>query len=183
MTIPAELLPLLQRSTGDSRPIVVAMCGVAGSGKSTLTKSIVAKFPTFSRLSVDQMIFDAHGLYGVDYPKELYQQYSSEANQKFIDDFRHLLSCDEPRDVVLDRSFYAKEDRDVYRKLAQEKEARFILVFFEISKDKLWQRIQHRAIGDRNADSAFDITSDILDRYVSGFERPDKDEISVTITS
>jgi predicted kinase len=60
--------------------------------------------------------------------------------------------------------------------------ARFILVFFEISKDKLWQRIQQRAVGDKNADSALDITSDILDRYVSGFERPDEDEISVTIT-
>ncbi|CAG9950201.1 unnamed protein product [Clonostachys rosea f. rosea IK726] len=158
------------------------MCGIAGSGKSTLSKSIVAKFPTFTRLSIDQMIYEAHGLYGIDYPKELYQQYSSEANKKFINDFRHLLVSDEPRDVVLDRSFYAKDDRDDYRKLAQEMGARFILVFFEISKDKLWQRIQQRAVGDKNADSALDITSDILDRYVSGFERPDEDEISVTIT-
>ncbi|KAK7219564.1 hypothetical protein V2G26_007567 [Clonostachys chloroleuca] len=52
MAIPADLLPLLQRSAGDSRPIVVAMCGVAGSGKSTLSKSIAAKFPTFTRLSI-----------------------------------------------------------------------------------------------------------------------------------
>ncbi|CAH0055828.1 unnamed protein product [Clonostachys solani] len=183
MAIPADLLPLLQRPEGDSRPIVVAMCGVAGAGKSTLSKSIVAEFPSFTRLSIDQMIFDAYGLYGVDYPRELYQQYSSEANEQFIDDFRHLLSSDEPRDVVLDRSFYAKDDRDDYRKLAQDMGARFILVFFEISKDKLWQRIQHRATGDRNADSAFDITPDILDRYVGGFERPDEDEISVTVTS
>ncbi|CAI6094638.1 unnamed protein product [Clonostachys chloroleuca] len=182
MAIPADLLPLLQRSAGDSRPIVVAMCGVAGSGKSTLSKSIVAKFPTFTRLSIDQTIFDAHGLCGVDYPKELYQQYSSEANEQFIDDYRQLLSSDKPRDVVLDRSFYAKDDRDEYRKFAQEMGARFILVFFEISKAKLWQRIQQRATADKNADSAFDITSDILDRYVSGFERPDEDQISVTIT-
>ncbi|VUC23497.1 unnamed protein product [Clonostachys rosea] len=182
MTVPADLIPLLQRTAEDPRPIVVAMCGVAGSGKSTLSKSIVSKFPTFIRLSIDQIIFDAHGIYGVDYPKELYREYSSEANKKFIDDLRGLLSSDEPRDVVLDRSFYAKDDRDDYRKLAEEMGARFVLVFFDINKDKLWQRIQQRAAGDRNADSAFEITSDILDMYVGGFESPDEDEISVIIT-
>jgi tRNA uridine 5-carbamoylmethylation protein Kti12 len=183
---------LLSRSTEDARPIIVMMCGIAGifftsaplsparlthasgAGKSTLSKSIVQGFPRFIRLSIDQMIFDDHGLYGDDYPPSLYPRFQKEADEKFISEFRRLLSADnQPNDIVLDRSFYAKSDRESYRRMAEELGARIVLVFLDCSKDVLLSRIQKRAEGERNADSAFDMTENILDAYIDGFERPD----------
>jgi deoxyadenosine/deoxycytidine kinase len=120
------------------------------------------------------LIFDAHGLYGDDYPPALYPQFQNEADEKFSSEFRRLLSTDtQPNDIVLDRSFYAKSDRESYKRMAEELGARTVLVFLDCSKDLLLSRIQKRAKGERNAESAFEMTEDILDAYIDGFERPD----------
>lgn len=145
----------------------------AGSGKSTLSKSIVNTLPNFSRLSIDQLLHAAHGMYGIDYDTSLYQEYQVEAGHEFVAELRRLLTHKPPINVVLDRSFYAKSDRDGYRKLVTELGGRCVLVYFDATKEVLWRRIKERTARGRDADSAFDVTEEILDGYLSGFERPD----------
>ncbi|KAK3934469.1 P-loop containing nucleoside triphosphate hydrolase [Diplogelasinospora grovesii] len=105
----------LARTASDARPVVVMTCGIAGSGKSTLSK----------------------------------------------------LLAERERDIILDRPFYCKEDREYFRRV-------IAAIFFRPqSKEVIRERIQHRRQAGVNADSALEIAPEILDRYWEGFESPD----------
>ena len=78
--------------------------------------------------------------------------------------------------MVLERSFYAKEDRDEFRGIAEESGARVVLVFLraegERGKELLWERIRRRSDGVKTADSALDIDRETFEGYWKGFENP-----------
>lgn len=164
---------LLQRPPADDQLIVLMICGMAGSGKSTLAKQVLAVRPTFTRLSIDEIIFEKHGLYGVDYPADdaVYQSYQEEAGTIYMDRFHQLLN--ERKDVVLDRAFYAKQDRDLFKRMAGEKGGRSVLVYLNVAKEVLWKRICARSQTERDANSALEITREVFEGYWSGFEVPD----------
>jgi predicted kinase len=79
-------------------------------------------------------------------------------------------------DVVLERSFYAKEDRDEFRGIAEQGGARVVLVFLrakgEQGKEVLWERICRRSEGVKTADSALFIDRETFEGYWKGFEDP-----------
>ncbi|KAH9905810.1 P-loop containing nucleoside triphosphate hydrolase protein [Xylariomycetidae sp. FL2044] len=167
-----RLRPRLIRSPGDPRPVVLMACGIAGSGKTTLTKAIISTHATFERLSLDATTGKNHGLYAIDYPPEVYEQYQEESATECD---RRLLQIlrEGKRDAVLERSFYAKEDRDHYKTLIEANGGRWVLVYLRApSKAFLWERIVRRRENGINADSAFEITKEILDRYWAGWEAP-----------
>jgi predicted kinase len=98
--------------------------------------------------------------------------------------FRSLLL--DKRDVILERAFYAKEDRDMYRKMAEEAGARVVLVFLkadgEKGKEVLWERIRTRSKEVKTADTAYDITRETFEMYWAGFENPEGEgEIVVSV--
>ncbi|KAK8050180.1 hypothetical protein PG994_011910 [Apiospora phragmitis] len=168
-----RICPHLEKSHGDQRPVVLMTCGIAGSGKTTLAKAVLSELPQFTRLSSDEIIHEKHGLYGVDYPADdaLYQQYQEENDTIILQKFHSLL--EEGRDVVLDRSFYAREDRDEFRRIVNERGGRWILVFFKaVDKEKLWARIRHRSAQPKEANSPLDISRDTFEMYWNGFEDP-----------
>lgn len=88
------------------------------------------------------------------------------------------------KDIVLDRSQYAKEDRDYYKKLVDQKGGRWILVYFRpANKGLIWSRIQRRREKEVNADSALEISKELLDKYWDGFEILDGEgEVVVDVT-
>ncbi|KAI1044118.1 hypothetical protein LB505_010529 [Fusarium chuoi] len=178
--VPDQLSHRLFRTRQDGRPIVLMACGIAGAGKSTLAKAIVTKFPNFKRLSNDQIIYESHGLYKIDYPAEKYEAYQEEASQKLIAELERILQ-DKSNDVVLDLSFYDKEYRDEYKAIVERSGGRWVLVYLDVSRDLLWNRIQRRRAErdsldardpERNGDSAFDIDGETFDMYLAGFEPP-----------
>ncbi|SCN71881.1 related to ATP/GTP-binding protein [Fusarium fujikuroi] len=178
--IPDQLWPHLFRARQDSCPIVVMTCGIAGAGKSTLAKAIVTKFPHFKRLSNDQIIYESHGLYRIDYPEEQYETYQEEASQKLIAELERILQ-EKSNDVVLDISFYDKEYRDEYKDIVERNGGRWVLVYLDAGRDLLWNRIQRRRAErdsldakhpKRNGDSAFDINDETFAMYLDGFEPP-----------
>lgn len=121
-------------------------------------------------MSIDQIIHSRHGLWGVDYPPDKYDEYGTEADGIYETLFRQLL--EEGKDIVLDRSFYAKEDRDHFKRMTEQAGSRWVLVYFKASRDVLWRRICERRAQGINADSALDISEALLDAYVEGFEVP-----------
>lgn len=134
---------------------------------------MVENLPQFSRLSIDEIIFSKHGLYGVDYPADaqLLQQYQDEADEIYHMTFKTLLS--EKRDIVLDRAFYAKDDRLDFKKMIEEGGGRRVLVYLKAAdKETLWTRIVERSTKEKNANSALDISREILEMYWEGFEAP-----------
>ncbi|KAF2621154.1 P-loop containing nucleoside triphosphate hydrolase protein [Macroventuria anomochaeta] len=174
--VPPSLLPYLQRTPSDPRPVVIMTCGLAGTGKTTLVKSILKHHPHFTRVSSDAILFDAHGIYGIDYAASLslYNQYQDEVDVVYLETFRRLLA--EEKDIILERSFYAKEDRDEFHGIAVDGGARVVLVFLR-AKDKelLWERICKRSRAEKTADNALDISRETFEMYWSGFEDPDNE--------
>jgi predicted kinase len=173
MDILDQLEPQLSRTQEDPRPVVVMTCGIAGSGKSTLSKAIAARHASFVRLSIDSTVYAKHGLYGIDYPPEKLAEYQAEADAECKARLVELLNCGE-RDIVLDRALYSREDRDYFKGLVEKKGGRWVLVFFRpASKDVIWNRIQRRREAGIDADSAVELTTEILDGYWEGFENPE----------
>ena len=76
------------------------------------------------------------------------------------------------RDVILDRAFYAKEDRDLYRQLVEKHGGRVVLVYLSAPQSVLWERIQARRKASLNADTMFEISESLLDTFYNGFEVP-----------
>ena len=130
------------------------------------------------------MIAARHGLYGVDYPASaaVYAAHQDEADGLYLAALRSQLA--RGADVVLDRSFYAREDRDAFRALVAAAGARWLLVFLRpADKELLWRRIRARAAGVKDPNSALDIDRDTFDSYCRGFEDPcGEGEIIIEVT-
>lgn len=143
-----------------------------GAGKSTLSKALVSAYPNFERLSIDGIVAEQHGIFAVDYAPEHYSTYLDDASRECSARLIRLLT-ETKRDVVFDRAFWNKEDRDEAKKLIESLGARWVLVYLKApDKATLWQRIGQRREAELNADCAYNITQEILDMYWSGFEEP-----------
>ncbi|KAI1413432.1 P-loop containing nucleoside triphosphate hydrolase protein [Hypoxylon sp. FL1857] len=165
--------PQLLRAQPDDKPVVVMTCGIAGSGKSTLTKKILANYPNYERLSVDATIAAKHGIYGIDYPPEKCAEFQDEAADECEAKLVSLLQ-EGKKDIIVDLSFYSKEDREHYKKMIESHGGRWLLIYLRAkSKEFLWNRISKRRQEGINADSAYDITKEVLDQYWDGFETPE----------
>ncbi|KAL6703922.1 hypothetical protein ACN47E_008958 [Coniothyrium glycines] len=172
-----KLASHLQRDQDDDRPIVLMTCGMAGAGKTTLAKHVLLRWPSFHRLSMDEIINEKHGIYGVDYPASasLYEQYLDEADTIYLSKFHNFLA--DKKNVILEKSFHAKQDRAEWRAVAETAGARVVFVFLKAEGDAgrelLWERICKRSQGAKTANSALDISRELFDEYWKGFEEPD----------
>lgn len=138
--------------------------------------------PNFQRLSIDEIIASQHGLYNVDYDPSKHEEYSDEAVETCSQTFHQLLSeC--KADIVLDRAFYDKADRDEFKALVEKHGARWVLVYFKVESGTLWRRINSRKQKGVTANSALEISEDLFKMYVEGFDHPNREgEIVVEYT-
>ena len=147
------------------------LTSIKGSGKSTLSKTVARILPNFQRITFDGIIESRHGIYGVDYDKSEHDEFADEADAIFYESVDKLLS-EGTRDVIMDRAFYAKEDRDLYRQMVEKHGGRVVLVYLSAPKNVLWERIQARREASLNADNMLEISESLLDTFYDGFEVP-----------
>jgi hypothetical protein len=192
-----------------------------GTGKSTLSHALLASTTHATRLSIDALIYAAHGLYAIDYPPSAYDGHQASAEELFEASLRSLLlGCDargrvEEGDggedgkqrvaiergeessqdaevglIILDRSFYARRDRERYRVMIEAAGARCVLVYLRAvgGKEWLWERIQRRwagrgeVEGERRGDVNFEVRRDVFEAWWDGFEVPDgENEVVVDV--
>jgi predicted kinase len=93
-----------------------------------------------------------------------------EAKQIFSKRVHELL--EQRKNMVLDRSFYAKQHRDEYRAMVEQAGGSTILVYLHADREVLWKRICDRRKKELNADSAREISLALLEDFVRGFEVP-----------
>lgn len=136
-------------------------------------------FPSFTRVSIDNILADRHGIYNVDYAASEYAARLEEARQVFSEEIDALL--EQKKNVVLDSAFYAKKQRDEYKAMVERASGRLVLVYLKAERDVLWKRICERRRKEVNADSVREISSALLDQFVRGFEVPE-DEGAIVIT-
>lgn len=158
---------LLQQKRTSAAPVVVMMCGVAGSGKTTFAQKLEKE--GFARLSIDEDIWATHGRFGVDYPEQNYESYKEESEIKLRGELVHLIQA--KLHVVVDFSFWQRKRRNDYKQLIEEHGGVWELIYLKVEPDELRQRLLIRS--ERfDANAAFTITEDTLTRFLSGFETP-----------
>ncbi|WP_246288896.1 AAA family ATPase [Bacillus haikouensis] len=104
------------RERDDCTPLVVMMCGVAGSGKTTFAQLLEKE--GFVRLSIDEEIWATHGRYGIDFPIEKIEEYKKGAERKLRDHLIKLIH--DKQQVVIDFSFWDRARRDQYKQLIEK---------------------------------------------------------------
>jgi len=97
-------------------PLVVMMCGVADSGKSTYAQQL--ELNGYVRLSIDEEIWESHGRYGIDYPADKYEEYKMAAERKLPNRLIELIHS--RQQVVIDFSFWQRAKRNEYKQLIEE---------------------------------------------------------------
>jgi predicted kinase len=150
------------------------MCGVAGAGKTTYAKALEAQ--GYVRLSIDEEIWERFGRYGVDYAPERYGEYSVGAEAVLRERLVELMR--QGHDVVVDFSFWRRAMRDQYKRLVADAGGRWELVYLKVDREQLRERLDTRAVRS-DANAAFTITDDMLDRFMTGFEEPEGEGESV----
>jgi predicted kinase len=143
-----------------------------GSGKSTLSKWILSRHPSFQRLSIDSYVYDNYGLYSIDYPAEKYSEYQVEAENELRKKLSKFLQ-EGSHDVILDFSFAFHEWRIDWKSLVERLGGRWVLVYLDVDAAELRRRVAARnQLAVKDADSAFPVTEEILESYIAGFEIP-----------
>ena len=146
---------------------VIMMCGVCGSGKTTYAKK--KEQEGYIRLSIDEEMWKLYGRKGIDYPEEQYEKLSEQVEAALQKKLLSLIQ--QGKDVVIDFSFWSKENRNVYKELIQKAGAETELVYTKASKELLQKRLYKRN-QVLNANSPFVITDEILEHHYHAFQEP-----------
>ena len=157
---------LIYREKDDSIPLVVMMCGVAGSGKTTFSKQLEKE--GFVRLSIDEEIWATNGRYGVDFPIEKIEEYKKAAERKLCNQLIQFIH--DKQQVVIDYSFWDHARRDRYKQLIETSGGKWKLIYIKVHPDDLRKRLKIR--NKRFDANSFPITEEILTSYLNGFETP-----------
>lgn len=131
---------LIYRERNDSTPLVVMMCGVAGSGKTTFAK--ILEDEGFLRLSIDEEVWAANGRWGIDFPMENIEEYKKDAERKLCTRLVKLIH--DKQLVVIDFSFWNREKRGRYKKLIEDAGGKWKLIYLKDHPDDLHDRLIKR---------------------------------------
>ncbi|KZE66214.1 hypothetical protein AWM68_07540 [Fictibacillus phosphorivorans] len=156
----------IYRECEDCNSLVVMMCGVAGSGKTTFSKQLEKE--GFVRLSIDEEIWASNGRYGIDFPMEKIEEYKKTAETKLQNALLELIHKN--KHVVIDFSFWDRSRRDLYKQLIDKAGGKWKLIYLDVHPDVLLERLKER--NKRFDANSFPITEETLTSYLRGFETP-----------
>jgi predicted kinase len=143
-------------------PTLFLMCGLPGSGKTTLARRLADEVPAV-RLCPDEWLT---GL-GVD----LFDVRTRVRLERLFWQLAHRL-LRLGQSVVLESGFWLRADRDEKRLGARALGARVELHYLDVPLHELCRRLAAR-------DSPVRITRELLEEYAPLFEAPDADELSL----
>ncbi len=150
-------LQLANNYTQTSRPTMIFMHGVSGSGKSWLSEQITRRYPII-RIRSDVERKRLHKLSALqishsDINSGLYSQASSDLT------YRHLLELSNVIlsahfNVIIDATFLRQQQRRLFTQLAERLKIPFLIVFTQADKRTLIQRIELRKKQQNNVSDA-----------------------------
>jgi predicted kinase len=150
-------------------PTLVLICGLPGAGKTTLARQLEQDRPAL-RLCPDAWIA---------------QILADAADQAELDRLRAPIEAIQWEvavralqlgvDVILEWGFWSRAERQHYRTAAEALGAKVEVLFLEVSRAVLWERLERR-----NANlppGTFHVSADQLDLWMAWFEPPTPDEL------
>ena len=149
------------------QPRLILICGLPGSGKTTLAKQLASEARAV-RLSPDEW---KHAL-GIDY-------YDEDARVRL--EARLWLFAQEllalGQNVVMEHGFWAREERDELRVGGRALGAAVELHYLEAPVDELWRRLAAR--NAQPGPGTVPISRTDLDTWAARFEPPDAAELAL----
>lgn len=106
---------------------------------------------------------------GIDYPEEQYEELSGHVERALRERLLSLIK--QGKDVVIDFSFWNRENRNIYKELIQNAGAETELIYMKAEKETLQKRL-HKRNQVLNANSPFVITDEILEHHYNVFQEP-----------
>jgi hypothetical protein len=176
----ARYLMAAEQVTRVTAPLVVLVCGVAASGKTTVAQLLFEQLDAVrvrsdverKRLAGFEATQRSHapvgaGLYDTAATRATYEYLARTATT--------ILGAGFP--AIVDATFQRRSDRQLFRQLAAREGAMVALVLCEASLPTLRARIQARAA---RGNDASDATLEVLAHQVEHFEALDPDELTCT---
>lgn len=146
---------------------LILICGLPGSGKTTLAKKLASVVPAV-RLCPDEWKHDL----GIDY-------YDEESRVRLEDRLwrlgEELLGLGQS--VILENGFWAREEREELRLAARRLGVAVELHYLETPVDELWRRLQIR--NEDAKPGTAPIKREDLEKWAQQFEAPDADELAL----
>ena len=146
---------------------LILICGLPGSGKTTLAKQLAAEVPAV-RLCPDEWKHDL----GIDY-------YDEPRRVKLEDRLwrlgQELLTL--RQSVILENGFWAREERDELRLGARTLGVAVELHYLEAPVEELWRRLELR--NEEASPGAAPIKRDDLQKWALQFEAPGAAELAL----
>jgi predicted kinase len=146
---------------------LILICGLPGSGKTTLAKQLATQVPAV-RLCPDEWKHDL----GIDYYDE---QMRERLEQRLWRLGQELLGFGQS--VILENGFWASEERDEYRRGARTLNAAVELHYLEVPIDELWRRLEIR--NELGIPGTVPIRREDLEKWAEQFEAPDAAELNL----
>ncbi|MFF0425389.1 ATP-binding protein [Streptomyces sp. NPDC004520] len=148
-------------------PTVFLLVGLTGSGKTTHARRVLEPRGAV-RLSVDEVVFERYGRYGVDYPENAYFEKEAPVVAELHERLVELVA--EGRDVVWDHGLWPREEREAMKRLVESAGGRWRLMYFPVGRDELLRRLAAR--NERVDANALVVTTEALDDFLARFEEP-----------
>lgn len=147
------------------------MCGLPGSGKTTLARKLAGEIPAI-RLCTD------------DWQAALRVSYSDEAFHDLLEDQLWIFAQDLLRHrqtVIFEKGLWRRSERDEKRREARDLGVDIELHYFDVPLDELATRLERRsAEGDPHA---FPVTREQIEDYFKTFQPPDEAELALFAVS
>lgn len=177
----AAHLALAERLAQPGAPLLVAMHGLSGSGKTFVAQQLLERLGAVRvRSDVERKrMFSLAPTARVDAElrTELYGAEATRATYERLTDAARAI-VDGGFAAIVDAAFLKRAEREAFAALAQSLGVRFALVACEAPVDVLRERVAARAAADRDASDA---TLDVLERQLGWREPVQDDERAVRI--
>lgn len=152
----------------------IILCGISGSGKTVLSRQL--EKIGFSRISVDEMIWNEYGSGFYDLPFARQQPVFRLMHERMEEEAKRLL--DKGCRIVVDSTMCKREKRDSIRQICRDRGVEPVIVFLKAPFDLLEKRLE-----GRNGTGPDDLIMEKqqLSSFFANFEVPGEDENPIII--